>query len=142
MLIFASLLFLTVQAGSLHAGKIVVSVLYKPHKILYVRYYGDSLFIVSVTIIGNGGPPVVGQSYNLTCSVSQSESTSSVTSYQWKKEGEPLNNKADETLVFSSLHLSHAGNYTCEVPINNTASHNFTIIPQGMFCYNNQLISE
>ena len=81
---------------------------------------------------------MAGQSYNLTCNVSEPTNVTMI-SYQWKKEGGPLDNETGETLVFSSLHLSDAGNYTCEIlvqPMTNRTSNNWTIIPQGTLFYN------
>ena len=50
----------------------------------------------------------------LTCSVSGA----SVTTYQWRKDGTVLS-ETGPTLSFSSLRLSHAGQYTCEVAVYN-----------------------
>ena len=86
--------------------------------------------IVSVQIIESEGPPVVGQSYNLTCNVS--ESANNITNYHWKKEGASLINETDKTLAFPSFHLSDAGNYICEVSMEskiNGMSDTVTVIP-------------
>ena len=64
-------------------------------------------------MISDGGAyPKVGQSYTLTCNV-----TINVTIYQWRKNNEILQGEVEETLRFSSLNLSSAGQYTCEVSV-------------------------
>jgi hypothetical protein len=99
------------------------------------------LLIVSIEIIESGGSQVAGQSYNLTCNVSD---TTNVTSYQWDKEGESLN-EIDKILSFPSLNLSNVGNYTCQVrDLNQTiigiSSNNWTIIlPSKLFLYSGSL---
>ena len=57
--------------------------------------------------------PTVGQSYTLTCRVHGTDSP--VTAYRWMKDGFLLSQQ--ETLVFSSIRLSDAGQYTCEVNV-------------------------
>ena len=67
--------------------------------------------LVSIQISDSGIPPVVGQSYNLTCSVSIN-----VTNYTWSSTVGPLDNDK-QILVLPMLSLSDAGKYTCEVQI-------------------------
>ena len=59
--------------------------------------------------------PTVGQSHTLTCRVYGTDSP--VTAYQWMKDGTLLSNEIQETLSFSSIMLSDAGEYTCEVTV-------------------------
>ena len=86
------------------------------------------MLIVSVEIIESGGRPVAGQSYNLTCNVSE---PTNVISYQWNMEDEPLN-ETDKNLSFPSLNLSDVGTYTCQVRDSNQTiigiSSNWTIV--------------
>ena len=58
---------------------------------------------------------IVGQNYTLTCRVHGTDST--VTAYQWMKNGTLLSNEMQATLSFSSIRLSDAGQYTCEVTV-------------------------
>ena len=61
--------------------------------------------------------PTVGQNYTLTCHVYGTDST--VTAYRWMKDGIQLSNGMQETLSYSPMRLSDAGQYTCEVTIQN-----------------------
>ena len=54
--------------------------------------------------------PTLGQSYSLTCSVARAR----VTTYQWSKDGNPLN-RSGPILSFQSLRLSDSGLYTCAI---------------------------
>ena len=90
------------------------------------------MFIVTVQI-DSGGPPVAGESYNLTCIVLESLNA---IHYQWLKEGGNLSNKTNQVLTFPSLHLTDAGNYTCDVAAEGTitgTSNTSTIVPQSEF---------
>ena len=64
-------------------------------------------------IIDGGATPTVGQSYSLTCSVGGV----TVSSYQWRKDGAVLPGETTRVLSFSSLRLSDAGRYSCEIRI-------------------------
>ena len=69
---------------------------------------------VTVQIRDNGVTPALGQSYSLTCEVSGASDP--VSSYQWRK-GDTMLSEAGQTLSFSSLSLSDAGQYTCLVTV-------------------------
>ena len=58
--------------------------------------------------------PALGQSYSLTCEVSGASGP--VSAYQWRKDGAVLS-ETGQTLSFSSLTLSDAGQYTCQVSV-------------------------
>lgn len=98
------------------------------------------MLIVSVQIVESGGRPVAGQSYSLTCNVSD---PTNVTSYHWKKEQVPLELSTaaatDETLTISSFGFTDIGNYTCEVFLESTqttkTSSNWTVVPQSESLY-------
>ena len=79
---------------------------------------------------------MAGQSYNLTCNVSEPANVTLI-SYQWNKEGIPINNETDRILAFPSLNLDDIGTYTCQVIVEPTrimgTSNNWTIIPQSEF---------
>jgi hypothetical protein len=67
---------------------------------------------VNVQITGSVATPALGQSYSLTCEVSGASGP--VSAYQWRKDGTVLS-ETGPTLSFSSLSLSDAGQYTCQV---------------------------
>ena len=146
MLILVSLLVLALRAGSHQTGTIITeSVL----NVLSLRYSSkpckpdihDSLLIVSVQIIESGGPPVAGQSYNLTCNVSD---PTNVTSYQWNKEGSSLVSETDKILAFPSLSLSDVGTYSCQVMESTetigTSSDWTLVLPSELIIYNSYII--
>ena len=70
--------------------------------------------ITVTVVVSDDGTPTAGQSYTLTCSVS----VASVTTYQWRKNVSVIQGETTEMLSFSSLRLSDAGQYTCEVTVN------------------------
>lgn len=75
-------------------------------------------FIALVSVQINGTvptSPTVGQSYTLTCRIYGTDSP--VTAYRWMKDGTLLSNEAQESISFSSIMLSDAGQYTCEVTV-------------------------
>jgi hypothetical protein len=85
--------------------------------------------IFSIQIYDSGYLPMAGDQYSLTCNVSIN-----VTSYQWKKDGQVIPNKTGDVLLFPSLLLSNAGEYTCEVEVNSTInSTNTTIMLDSRF---------
>ena len=67
--------------------------------------------MIAVAVSGNG-TPTAGQSYTLTCSIS---GANNVNTYQWEKDDSVIQGETTEMLSFSSLRLSHAEQYTCEV---------------------------
>ena len=60
-----------------------------------------------------------GQSYTLTCTFigSLTNAVNVGITYQWKKDGAVMPSKTESTLTFSSIKLSDAGRYTCEVTV-------------------------
>ena len=77
-------------------------------------YKSYSLFLFSFHLCPNHCPGVVptfGHSHTLTCNVSGA----GVTTHQWRKDGSVIQGETIEMLSFSSLRLSDAGQYTCEV---------------------------
>ena len=72
--------------------------------------------LVSVQISGSiPTSPTVGQNFTLTCRVYGTDHP--ITAYRWMKNGIQLTNETQETLSFSSIMLSDAGQYTCEVTV-------------------------
>ena len=88
-------------------------------------------------MINDGGAtPNVGQSYSLTCSVGGGN----VGSYQWRKDGAVLHGQTGGVLSFSSLTLSDAGRYTCEITVT-AASETFTALQNQSIITQCELIS-
>ena len=74
--------------------------------------------LVTVQITGSVATPALGQSYSLTCEVSRGPiSSGPVSAYQWRKGDTMMLSEAGPTLSFSSLSLSDAGQYTCQVTV-------------------------
>ena len=67
----------------------------------------------TVQIRDSGATPAPGQSYSLTCEVSGASGP--VSAYQWRRDG--IEVSAEPTLSFSSLTLSDAGQYICQVSV-------------------------
>ena len=88
-------------------------------------------------MINDGGAsPTVGQSYSLTCSVSGGI----VSSYQWRKDGTVVQGQTTEVLSFSTLRLSDAGRYSCEITVT-AASETFTAVQNQSVIIQSELIS-
>ena len=74
----------------------------------------------------NGGTPVVGEPYTLSCNVSGDEKLDSSVRYQWMRYNEIdmetllEANSDSEILSFSSLNLSDSGNYSCSAVISSS----------------------
>ncbi|XP_064387176.1 uncharacterized protein LOC135335578 [Halichondria panicea] len=67
--------------------------------------------------VTSSGPPMAGQSYTLTCTVTGGEALNPTISYQWF-EGSSTRVMLPTTsvdLTFDPLHLSDAGQYSCDV---------------------------
>ena len=87
--------------------------------------------VFSIQIYYSNYSPMAGELYYLTCNVSESVN---VTSYQWKKDGQEILNKAGVILLFPLLLLSDAGEYTCEAEVNSiNYSTNRTIMLDSRF---------
>ena len=79
-------------------------------------YSFSFIALVSVQISGSvPTSPTVGQNYTLTCRVYGTDRP--IAAYQWMKNGIRLTNQIQETLTFTSIMLSDAGQYTCEVTV-------------------------
>ena len=81
---------------------------------------------IFVTITGSTTTPTVGESYTLTCTLSGVEDTLRRSTYQWRKNGAIINSHVEETLSFSFLTLSDAGQYSCTVTVNATIMYSTT----------------
>ena len=70
-----------------------------------------------ITVLVSGGTPTVGQSYSLTCTVAGAEQLNPTITYQWFKDNTVISGETQSTLSFSSLSLSDAGQYRCDVTV-------------------------
>ena len=98
-------------------------------------HFSVSLIIVSFEINDGGATPTVGQSYSLSCSVSGVM----VSSYQWRKDGALLSNETTRILSFSSLGLSDASRYSCEISVT-SASETFTAVQNQSIVIQSELV--
>ena len=85
-------------------------------------------FLVSVfvQVYGTGVAPELGTGFELTCRVIGASISNA--NYQWQENGNIKPNENDQTLTFSSLSLSDAGQYTCIVSFGTLTSRNHTDI--------------
>ena len=104
---------------------------------------------VYVNISDNGGAPVVGQPYTLSCRVSGEEKLDPNVTYQWIQNNGTVMELVNETnnsanLSFSPLHLSNSGDYICMVDVSSmyfdgtimAISNSFSIHLQGKSDHN------
>ena len=71
---------------------------------------------IEVEITNSGGNLLLGEDYNLTCTINGADKLNPVLNYGWIQNGTILDNKTN-ILSFSSFRLSDAGNYSCTVTI-------------------------
>ena len=94
--------------------------------------------------ISNTGVTVAGQSYALHCNVAGTERFSAILSYKWTKNNGTLTHVGfdSESLTFSPLRLSDAGQYICHVTassdvtneqVANTSSQSFEVSISSMY---------
>ena len=73
-----------------------------------------------ITAMVSGGTPTVGGSYSLTCTVTGADRLNATITYQWFKDNTGVSGETQSTLSFSSLSLSDAGQYSCDVTVSST----------------------
>ena len=74
--------------------------------------------IITIRVDGDRVPPIVGSVYSLTCAITGAERlTNSNVTYQWFRSGEVVPGQTMETLPFSSLSISDAGDYSCAITL-------------------------
>ena len=112
--------------GTLISSSIDVSVhgnviIMLPNIILLSIFYTSSPApAVSVQIGDSGATPTLGESYQLTCSVSGAENLNPIIAYQWTKDsgsGQTQVGASSDTLSFTPLRLGDAASYTCRATI-------------------------
>ena len=62
-------------------------------------------------------PPMAGMPLTLTCDVSGAEMITPTTTYQWSRNGTVVSDQTLQTLSFTSLAYSDAGQYSCTVDV-------------------------
>ena len=73
-----------------------------------------------ITAMVSGGTPTVGESYSLTCTVTGADRLNPTITYKWFKDNTMVSGETQSTLSFSSLSLSDAGQYRCDVTVSST----------------------
>ena len=71
-----------------------------------------------ISAMVSGGTPTVGKSYSLNCTVTGADRLNPTITYQWFKDSTVVS--GETTLSFSSLSLSDAGQYRCDVTVSST----------------------
>ena len=73
-----------------------------------------------ITTMVSGGTPTVGESYSLNCTATGADRLNATITYQWFKDNTMISGETQSTLSFSSLSLSDAGQYRCDVTVSST----------------------
>ena len=96
---------------------------------------------LKVTFVRDAGAPTAEQSFNLTCTAILNDITGSPTIQWLDSNSNPISNNSnftveniimvndsayERTLVFSSVHTSHAGQYTCRATLGEASAANST----------------
>ena len=96
---------------------------------------------LNVIFVRDAGAPTAGQSLNLTCTAILNDITGSPTMQWLDSNSNPISNNSNftienmimvnnsaygRTLVFSSVHTSHAGQYTCQADLDPASATNST----------------
>ncbi len=71
--------------------------------------------IITATVTSSG-PPMTGQSYSLTCTVTGADSLTPTITYVWTRGGTSVAG-SDSMLTFNPLKLSNSGEYVCTVTV-------------------------
>ena len=92
------------------------------HVLFIVLLYYAPVPSISVWISDDGTSLITGEKYSLTCNISLAENLNATITYRWiKNNGTQMYyvvGTNSKILSFSSLQLSDAGKYFCEVIIN------------------------
>ena len=87
------------------------------------------LTVPDPTVTANGVSAAVNSSADLTCSVSDNPTGTTIT-YQWKRNGMTVATSATYQ-VSSSVNVSDAGVYTCEATVSDTSNSSHVIPGSG-----------
>lgn len=71
-----------------------------------------NFFCLAPSITLNGTDPIIGTEYSLTCTASN---TNRDNIYQWRKDGDNIEEEKGWILSFAPLRLSDAGQYSCGI---------------------------
>ncbi len=77
-------------------------------------------------VITPHGTPMVGRSFSLLCTVTETDSLQLTISYNWFRGQLPLTNTNSGLLTFDTLFLSDAGLYRCQVTVSSD-QHQITV---------------
>ena len=86
----------------------------------HVAHFLPSSPVPVITAMVSGGTPTVGESYSLTCTVTGADRLNPTITYQWFKDNTVVSGETQSTLSFSSLSLSDAEQYRCDVTVSST----------------------
>ena len=104
---------------------------------MHIRTISSVYVGLNVIINRDDGAPTAGQSYNLTCTVILNDITGPPTIEWLSPNNNPVPNSSNVTgenmtmvnnstygvtLVFSSLHTSHGGQYTCRAALDQASA--------------------
>ena len=73
--------------------------------------------VISVIIDADGAIPVLGSMYSLTCNIAGAERLNGTVAFQWFKNGMAVPDHTLRNLSFSSLTISDAEIYTCQITV-------------------------
>ena len=97
-----------------------------PYEYVYMYYFTISpcsvWFFAAIT---PSGTPVIGRSFSLLCTVTETDSLHLTISYYWLRGQLPLTTNSG-LLTFDTLFLSDAGLYRCEVTVS-SEEHKITV---------------
>lgn len=97
--------------------------------IILINFFVAPILTVGIT---NDRPPVVGQQYVLSATISGNGHLNSVISYQWSKYGHNIGTNSSEYLI-TTLQLSNGGKYACKVTISSSYLNGDYAIVSGLF---------
>ena len=92
---------------------------------LLIVYYTVFATVPTITVQITDGEitPSIGHEYSLLCSISGAENlNATLVYYEWRSTDQLLSSNSS-TLRFSSLKLSDAGRYTCQVSVTSNYLH-------------------
>ena len=106
---------------------------------MFLLYYFCIIIAVptfSVNITSKGSIITGGQAFSLKCTISGVEALNPILTYQWTKSnstGRMQVGSNTSTLSFSSLRLSDAGQYSCQVTVNSRYLHDALNVTSALF---------